>query len=322
MSEKIETPPGQVENSVEPVATPEGTSQIAAEKTKVTPMFAASQAARYQRQELIRKIEAEIGIRVICFVCSHRAQIDRDDTAGFVDLLHNIPQSEKLSLMLHTPGGNVDAAEKILVQLRATTGFVEDYENFEPSSAKLKIVIPDFAKSAGTLIALGADALMMSDTSELGTIDPQVQLKDPNGNEMWHSILTYLDAYKFHADQLQKNPNDPVAIAMLQKFDPAVVRKYEVILERARTFAENQLKRRGKNFTEITSALLSTEKYKSHSQMIGWHDAKGIGLDIDYRPKTDSVWQMYWQLYCLQRSSLHENQKLFESSHVSLPFDS
>lgn len=321
MNNEDQTPPIRNATSAESTA-PEAAGPQLERKSSVTPMFAASQAARYQRQDLIRKIEAEMDTSLICFICGHRAQIERDDIAGFVDLLHNISPGKKVSLLLQTPGGDVDAAEKILALLRATTGFVEDYKNFEMSSAKLKIVIPDSAKSAGTLIALGADALVMGDTSELGTIDPQVWLWDSNGNEVCHSIVTYLDSYKLRADEFRKNPSDPVASAMIQKFDPAVIRKYEMILQRAREFAERQLERRGKNFTEITSALLSTEKWPSHSQMIGWHDAQKLGLDIEHRSKADAVWLQYWQLYCLQRSAIRHDQKLFESSIVSLPFDS
>ena len=324
MSRQKKTNIVQKRDGDKPKSTPEAAGQVQTEKVSTkTPMFAATQAARYHRQEIIRKIELKTGTRVICFICSHGvAQIERDDIAGFVDLLHDIPNSEKVSLILHTPGGDVDAAEKILALLRATTGFAEDYTSFETSSAKLKIVIPDRAKSAGTLIALGADVLVMSDTSELGTIDPQVWLKDPNKNGMWHSIVTYLDAYKLHSEDLTKNPTDPVAAAMIRKFDPAVIRKYEMILGRARKFAQEQLKRRNKNFTEITSALLSTEKWQSHSQMIGWRDAQQLGLNVEHLPKENDLWQLYWQLYCLQRTALQENQKLFESARVSLPFDS
>ena len=61
------------------------------------------------------------------------------------------------------------------------------------STGRVRVIVPDYAKSAGTLMALGADRIIMSETSELGPIDPQVILADRNGNRMPHSVKNYLD---------------------------------------------------------------------------------------------------------------------------------
>lgn len=72
--------------------------------------------------------------------------------------------------------------------------------------APLRVVVPDFAKSAGTLMALGSDAVVMSDTSELGPIDPQIVRCDVNGNRIAHSIFNYLHAYEGLRTELAANP--------------------------------------------------------------------------------------------------------------------
>ncbi len=160
-------------------------------------------------QELIKKIELDYGRRLICYVSGRSATIDRDDTVGFVELLHNISPDEDVDLLIHTRGGDVDAAEKMLSLVQATVG-----------ERQLRLIIPEFAKSAGTLMALGADTLLMSDLSELGTIDPQIWADDGQGNMVCHSVLSYIDAYTTHAAALAKNPDDPVARLMLSKLDP------------------------------------------------------------------------------------------------------
>src|SRR5947209_7590466 len=66
-----------------------------------TPLFTASNAGRYQRQELIGAIEAKTGRTLLCFVSGTEAQIGRDDTVGFVDLLHNLRPGDSVDLMLH-----------------------------------------------------------------------------------------------------------------------------------------------------------------------------------------------------------------------------
>jgi ATP-dependent protease ClpP protease subunit len=216
-------------------------------------MYEAIHAPRYHRQGLIRAIEEECGRRLVCYVSGRSASIHRDDTVGFLEMLHNIQPGENIDLLLHTGGGDVDAAEKLVALVQATV-----------ADAQLRVIIPDFAKSAGTLMILGADALIMSDSSELGTIDPQIWVDDGRGNAFCHSVLSYLDAFKTHADALRENPDDPVARLMLCKVDPTTLRHYEAIRDRTRTFAEGQLKRKGRNFSQITSAFMDIGRWPAY----------------------------------------------------------
>lgn len=279
-------------------------------QAKKTPMYEAIHAPRYHRQGLIKAIEGECGRRLICYVSGKAAMIDRDDTAGFMELLHNVQPEENVDLLLHTGGGDVDAAEKLTALVQATVG-----------NSQLRVIIPDFAKSAGTLMILGADAFIMSDTSELGTIDPQIWSNDGRGNVICHSVLSYLDAYKTHSDALRGNPEDPVARLMLSKLEPTTLRHYEAIRDRARSFSEGQLKRKGRNFSQITSALMDIGRWPSHGQMIKWQDVRDLGLPVDYLPPRSERWQAYWRLYCLLRLAVKDRQKIFESSLASLILD-
>jgi len=275
-----------------------------------TPMYEAVNALRYQRQALIRAIETDSNRRLLCYVSGKTAKIDRDDAAGFMELLHNLEPNENVDLLLHTGGGDVDAAEKLTALVQAAVG-----------SAEFRVIVPDFAKSAGTLMTLGADALILSDSSELGTIDPQVWSDDGRGNDMCHSVLSYLDAFKAHADALRANPEDPVARLMLNKLDPTTVRHFEAVRDRTRHFAESQLKRKGRNFSHIASALMDLRRWPSHGQMIGWQDLRDLGLPVEYLPPRSRQWQAYWRLYCLLRLAVKDRQNIFESVHASLILD-
>jgi ClpP class serine protease len=290
------------------------TIDVAAVPSK-TPLFQAMHAERYKRQSLIKCIEQERGRQLICYVTGIAAQITRDDTLGFADLLHNVPRDSDLALLLHTSGGDIDAAEKLISMVRTVVGV-----------GNLRVIVPDFAKSAGTLMALGADRIVMSDTSELGPIDPQVTLNDGHGNWIQHSVQSYLDAYETHYASLQKNPTDVAAKIMLGKLDPATVKMFEAVRNRARTFAEDQLKYNmfksvTGNYTKIADELINTKRWLSHGQMISYQDAKDIGLSVDYVHPGSDEWQSYWQLYCLQRLAVKDRQKLFESDYVSLLVD-
>jgi hypothetical protein len=275
-----------------------------------TPMYKAIHAPRYQRQALMKDIERQSTSHLICYVSGKAATIDRDDVVGFAEVLHNIAPDSDIDLLLHTRGGDVDAAEKIITLVQATVGV-----------GQLRVIIPDFAKSAGTLMALAADALIMSDSSELGTIDPQIWSHDDNGKESCHSVLSYLDAFKIHSEALRKNTDDPVARAMLNKLDPTTLRNFEAIRNRARNFAEDQLKRKGRNFSQIAGSLMDTTRWPSHGQMIKWQDAEQLGLPVEYLPGRSERWQRYWQLYCLLRLAVRDRQNIFESAYASLILD-
>ena len=173
LDESGDLPPDKTHSDLEPAIL----------RTTRTPLFEANNAERYQRQTVIKDIQAHTRRRLICYVSGRDCMIDESDTMPFVDLLHNVPPGEDVDLLLHTAGGNIDAAEKLIRMVRSKV-----------DSAALRIIVPDFAKSAGTLMVLGADSVVMSDMSELGPIDPQMPLSGT-----WQSVQNYIDAYKEHA---------------------------------------------------------------------------------------------------------------------------
>ncbi len=283
--------------------------------TPKSPMWEASNALRYLRQQMIRKIQKGQR-RLICYVSGVDAEVAPEDTVGFAELLHSVPQGSEVDLLLHTNGGDIDASEKLMAMVRSRTG-----------TANVRVIVPDAAKSAGTLIAIGADKIVMSDTSELGPIDPQFSFDDGRGNVIQHSVLTYLEAYVEHTAALRRNPQDEVARLMLGKLNPATVRKLELVKKRAREVAEKHMRRwmfrkQPGNFTQIASDLMNTDLWPSHGQMISWQDAVRMGLLIEHIPSQNQEWAALWRLYCSQRLVVGDRQKLFESDQICYAVDS
>ena len=280
-----------------------------------TPLYAAYNSPRYQRQDLIRKIQKDSGYRLICYVSGTKCSIAHDDAIQFRDLLHTIDDNNNIELLLHTTGGDIDAAQKLILMIRDKVG-----------DARFRIVVPHLAKSAGTLMVLGANSVVMSDTSELGPIDPQVYIPVSNGERMWLPAQSYVDAFLEHSKNLNADPNDLAARVMLEKLDPTLYQYCVAVKDRARKLAE-QLLLKGmfsdsfSNWTEIADQLIDTKRWRTHSQVISWQEAESppLGLRVDYLAPDDDLWQLYWQLYCLQRLALKDNEKLFESDYVSLP---
>ena len=284
-------------------------------KPNKTPMYEAVNAERYQRQALIRQIQERGEKRLLCYVAGLRAPITRDDTIGIVELLHNVPSNANIDLFLHTGGGDIDAAEKLMWMIRTAVG-----------TGVLRVIVPDFAKSAGTLMALAADKIVMSDSSELGPIDPQITLNDGRGNAIPHSVMSYLEAYREHSEALRRNPSDVVAQIMLGKLEPMTVNLFDAARNRAQKLAEKHLNQwmfhnKKAEYTKIASDLMDTSKWLTHGQMIGYQAAQELGLEVTFLDRESQEWRDYWRLYCIQRLAIKDNQKLFESDYASLPLD-
>ena len=275
-----------------------------------TSMFEAIHAARYDRQQSVKSLDGDTGRNLICYVSGRHTHIHRDDIVFFADLLERIPYGSKIDLLLHTPGGDMDTAEKMVSMIRAKSG-----------EADFRVIVPDFAKSSGTLIAIGADICLMGDTSELGPIDPQITINDGHGNRVSHSVQALLDAYESLSQILKEDPTNVASRLMLNKLVPATLKLCEATNNRARQLAEKHLNRgmlqswKGPNaYTLVAHELLNTKKWYLHSQVIGPNDAKTIGLRVD---TADTNWTRYWKLYCRQRLAITDQQKLFESHYVS-----
>jgi len=123
------------------------------------------------RQRLIAKIERQRHSRVILLV--HRQEqmsllgfpvyryIDVNDSEEVMRAIHLTDPDVPLDLVLHTPGGLVLAALQIARAIHKHQG-------------KVTAFVPHYAMSGGTLIALAADEIVMSEYAVLGPVDPQL----------------------------------------------------------------------------------------------------------------------------------------------------
>lgn len=123
------------------------------------------------RQRLIAKIEKKRGSRVILLV--HREEtmsflgfpvfryIDINDSEQVLRAIQMTDPEVPLDLIIHTPGGLVLAALQIARAIDAYKG-------------KATVLVPHYAMSGGTLIALAADEIVMCGHSVLGPVDPQL----------------------------------------------------------------------------------------------------------------------------------------------------
>ena len=87
--------------------------------------------------------------------------IDIDDAESVLQAIRETPSGRAIEIVLHTPGGLVLAARQIASALADHDG-------------KITAVVPHYAMSGGTMIALAADEILVDAHAALGPIDPQI----------------------------------------------------------------------------------------------------------------------------------------------------
>ena len=123
------------------------------------------------RKRLIWDIQRKRGSRVI--LLAHRQEtmsflgfplmryIDVNDSEEVIRAIRLTDANVPIDIVLHTPGGLVLAATQIANAINRRKG-------------KVTAIVPHYAMSGGTLIALAADEIIMSDHAVLGPVDPQL----------------------------------------------------------------------------------------------------------------------------------------------------
>lgn len=217
------------------------------------------------RRALYTELEAARGSKVISYVTSSRpgmqVSIAADAYPWFVEHLDRIGVVPKISLVLHTLGGHTMAAVSIMNLIRH---FCDEYE----------VIIPQVARSAGTIMSLGATGVMMTKQATLGPIDPSL------GPVSVESVQGYLDFACEEVKITDQAQRAQVFLKLSEAVDPLVIGAA------ARTRAQIQMLARkmleGKNpelqIDRIISFLCSESG--SHDYPIHRREAEALGLPI------------------------------------------
>ncbi|MEO5339789.1 MAG: hypothetical protein H7837_04610 [Magnetococcus sp. MYC-9] len=124
--------------------------------------------------------------------------ISDQDMGGFMSVIHKLDRSRGLDLILHTPGGNIAATEALVEYL---------WRMFERD---MRVIVPQIAMSAGTMVACAAKTIVMGKHSNLGPIDPQI------GSFAAQAVLK---EFKIAAQQIHDNPETyPVWKMVIEKY--------------------------------------------------------------------------------------------------------
>jgi hypothetical protein len=253
-----------------------------------------------QRLALLSKIAELRGSTVIAFLTSVRpgvpAQISDDMVRVFFDHLLLLPSRpvKKLDLFLCSNGGSGT------VPWRLVSLFREFAESF-------CVLIPYRAYSAASLLALGADEIVMHPFAELGPIDPTVSNEfNPTDQSGRHQGISVEDVTAYvhfvkttvgirHEDELIK------AIEILaQKVHPLALGNVERFISQSRLIATKILRTHmpetdAHKMNEIVENLAS--KLYFHGHPINRKEAKddiNLEVTLDLQPDLETgLWDLY-----------------------------
>lgn len=197
--------------------------------------------------------------------------IDDEDKIGFMTVIHELDDREKgLDLVLHTPGGELAATESLVDYLRSM--FHGD----------IRVIVPQLAMSAGTMIACAAREIIMGKQSSLGPIDPQLDGIPAHG-----AVEEFENA---RAEIIENPASIPVWQPIISRYPPAFIGECRKAIDWANEITHEWLATGMFNaeprsaavpkVASIVEALGDHALTKSHSRHLSAARCKEIGLKI------------------------------------------
>lgn len=219
---------------------------------------------------LLEKLEEKLKARVLCFIC--HMSITHSVVYRLNKIIRKFPKEvETLAVLIDSGGGDIDAASKMVKLLRS---YCKTYIS----------IIPFFAKSAATLLAVSADKVIMCRGAELGIVDPLV--RDPiTGIFIPASSLE--EAINF----IRERKDPLIKLSLADKIPPFLMGAYREAREISRQYLEEAFKKLKKKDEAIYTF---TKKYISHGYPIDREQCRKI-IPVEYPEKDleDTIYDLY-----------------------------
>ena len=276
-----------------------------------------------ERKILLKKISELRDGRDILVIASDLSKYNIPTSIDYTDILSVTDQLENLSgsaidIILETPGGFAEVVEDIVGIIR------EKYE-------RVGIIIPGYAKSAGTIFAMAGDEILMGKTSALGPIDAQITLANGKSYSA-DAFLEGLEKIKKIVDDTSKL--NAAYIPMLQNISPGEIQhcvnaqclskklvtdwlttykfKFWKVHSNGKEVIESERKKQAE---KIADKLTSQKTWLTHGRSIRIKDLEDLGLKICDYSKEPILNTAITSYYTLLRMTFENSRvyKLFET---------
>ena len=256
---------------------------------------------------IIQKLESLRKSRVISYITSDRnpplaAQIHSDTIPYFYEQLKSIGKVSNIDLFIYSAGGDIIAPWRLV-------NLIREYCD------KFSILIPYKAHSAATLIALGADEIVMGPMGELSPIDPSIGTpfnpphpdipNEPKIQIGVEDVFGYINLAKEKMDI--KNPSDMVKVLekLIERIHPLAVGSIYRSHSLIRLLAMNLLKLHMKETKDEKASKVVenlAEKLYYHNYLISRSEASKLGLKIVNADAT--MENLLWEMFGLYKQEL------------------
>lgn len=256
--------------------------------------------SRRTRARLIREIETKRNTHLITYILGDRpflsAVIAGDAMRPILDHLRALNSGKKalkpIDLLLYSRGGQLEVPWPLVSTIREFTD-------------KFHVLIPFRAHSAATMIALGADKIVMGPKGELGPIDPQLLLparegdrKAPPAQVGVEDITAYLAFVKEKGGLTDQDALSKLVAILAEKVDPILLGNAYRAYSHIRLVGRKLLSLHSPPLTESAiSSLVEalTERLYLHGHAIGRVEARNFGFDVE--DMDEYVEERAWRLF-------------------------
>ena len=275
---------------------------------------------RQNRLPLLQDLATERKSAVLAYVTVGRKSlgtvVGTDVIRIFHDHLSAMGKQKKINLLLITRGGNA------LVPLRLNS-LLREFAD------EVAVIVPYMAHSAGTLICLGADEIVMGAMGELGPVDPSVSNQfnpvqssedSPGGKSpsprprlpiSVEDVTSYLQLASEKAGLDVAGMNTAFS-SLTKEIHPLalgnIMRQHTLIRHLARRLLLLHMdEETDKERVELIAETL-TEKLYAHNYLITRNEAEHMGLKVS-KP-SDKVEECIWSLFKLYEGFLNIDKEI------------
>lgn len=229
-----------------------------------------------------------------------------EDVDGLMATLHGMDWTKNLVLILHTPGGATNAAETVVAYLRS-------------KFARIEVIVPTYAMSAGSMLALAADHIVMGRQSQLGPIDPQMQV----GGRMI-SARAVVEQFKRAQRDVVGDPESGAVgdLAMAHVWAPVLATIGPALLQEAINaleFSERMVRdwlaaymfrshpSRDSQAAMVAAHFNDASKHLSHGRRIDRDECRSLDLDIEDLEAEQTLQEAVLTLYHLMTIAFQQS---------------
>jgi hypothetical protein len=210
--------------------------------------------------------------------------ISTEDIQGFMASINGL-KSDQLDLILHSPGGSLEAAEQIVNYLRAK------YKH-------IRVIVPQNAMSAATMIACAADVIIMGKQSAIGPIDPQITFPTQHG-PFTAPAQALLDDFAQAKVEVISTPNvAPLWVSKMKDYPPGIFHICQTTIDLAKEKVAQWMEQymfKGDSNANLTANSIAAwlgdaHLHKTHGHPINFDEALAHGLKVE-RLEADQEFQ-------------------------------